>query len=242
MSGNSADIRNRVEFASQPNLIFRVRVVKLSFRELQQHFPRPARKTKRQSKKYLLKVNMLYIKSPRRIQILACVRNSVRFGHVRAVQKPRPPTKTPRTGTVTLKKRIPHNAPHAQLFYQLNLKPHSCKPIDEDSLVVYRLRTGITQNSVSTNTVRWNASATTSQEDKTNTLKGIVKIKEIDDYEREPSPYWPLARSASGLDDSMKTNYHNSDNALKKFPVLRPRRSKCSYNLFNYKTFEVLVH
>ena len=67
---------------------------------------------------------MLYIKSPRRIQILACVRISVRFGHVRAVQKPRPPTKTPRTGTVTLKKRIPHNAPHAQLFLQIEFADH----------------------------------------------------------------------------------------------------------------------
>lgn len=150
--------------------------------------------------------------------------------------------KVPRTDTFAVKKWVPHNAPHAQLFYQLNLKPHSCKPIDEDSLVVYRLRTGITQIIGEHKYGTLECQRHCLQEDKTNTLKGIAKIKEIDDYEREPSPHWPLARSASGLDGSMKTNYHNSDNELKKFPALRPRRSKCSYNLFNYKTFEVLVH
>lgn len=57
---------------------------------------------------------MLYIKLSLRIQILACVRNSVRFESVRTVQNTRP----------VERKGCPHNAPHAQLFLQIEFADH----------------------------------------------------------------------------------------------------------------------
>lgn len=111
VSGSSSHIRQRVESASQSNLIFPVHEVQLSYRELNHQFSRTDGKTKRSSKNIHEK-------------LICCIRNSLvtyRFG-VRAKScafwtRPDCPK-----ALVHRQKERPHTAPHAQCFYQIRLK------------------------------------------------------------------------------------------------------------------------
>lgn len=113
VSGSSSHIRHSVELASQPNLIFPVHVVQLSFRELNHQFSRTDGKTKRSSKNIHEK-------------LICCIRNSLvtyRFG-VRAEfcafwTRPDCPK-----ALVHRQKERPHTAPHAQLFLQIEFADH----------------------------------------------------------------------------------------------------------------------
>ena len=113
VSGSSSHIRQRVEPASQSNLIFPVHEVQLSIRELNHQFSRTDGKTKRSSKNIHEK-------------LICCIRNSLvayRFG-VRAKScafwtRPDCPK-----ALVHRQKERPHTAPHAQLFLQIEFADH----------------------------------------------------------------------------------------------------------------------